>query len=235
MLKFLKLVIGLVLLPLASALTLVFMVQLQDGKGFDEIDRNGAWFIGGFVVWLLLFAMFPRPVRTYVLAHELTHALWGIMMGAKVSRLRVSHKGGSVTLNKSNFLITLAPYFFPFYTVLALGLYLLVELFVDTSTYLPFWYALFGLTWSFHLCFTLAALGTRQPDIQEHGRIFSYAVIYCVNIATAALLLNFLTSRPLASLWQSIHRETVDAYRTSALAVQAGSIKLAAEVEKRIK
>lgn len=212
MLKFSKLILGFLLLPLAAGLTMVFAETFSDESNIARLDHNGAWFAGGFIVWLLLFGIFPKPMRTYVLAHELTHALWGLLMGAKVSRLRVSAKGGSVTLNKSNVLITLAPYFFPFYMVLALGVYLLVNIWIDTRAYQPFWFAVFGLCWSFHLCFTLHTLGTHQPDIQEHGRIFSYVVIYSVNLVTAAALLNFLTARPWPELGKAIVRDVSYCY-----------------------
>ncbi len=197
------------MLPLAAALTLVFLDELPVDGRLTELSRTSYWFIGGFAAWLLLNAIFPRPVRTYVLGHELTHALWGMLMGARVSRLRVSNRGGSVNLSKSNVLITLAPYFFPFYSVLALVIFLLVEFFGDTGAYLPFWYGLFGLTWSFHLTFTVTMLATHQPDIQEHGRVFSYVFIYCINLATAAVLLHVLTAQPLRDLangaWQQTH------------------------------
>lgn len=222
MLNFFKFLTGLAGLPLAVALTQAFLMQLTDEAGITRLDRNGFWFMGGFGIWLILFFMFPKPVRTYVLAHELTHALWGLLMGARVSRLRVTGKGGSVTLSKSNVLITLAPYFFPFYAVLALVTYLLVEIWHDTSAYLPFWYAVFGLTWSFHVCFTVSTLAVRQPDIQEHGRVFSYVLIYCINLATAALLLSLLTNRPAADLGDSIWRTTRDAYLATGTGVQAG-------------
>jgi hypothetical protein len=235
MLKFIKLILGLLLMPLAAALTLALLDQLQDGPGFGGLDRNGMWFAGGFALWLLLFLIFPKPMRTYVLGHELTHALWGVLMGARVSRLRVSHKGGSVTLNKSNVLITLAPYFFPFYMVLALITYLVVQIWWDTRAYQPFWYGLFGLCWSFHLCFTIAMLGTRQPDIHEHGRIFSYALIYCINLATAALLLHLLTARPLPALGKDVWRQTISAYTTTGLAAYDGALRAATFIRDKAK
>lgn len=234
MLIFLKFIIGLLLLPLAAALVLVFVGQVQQDLASAPVDPNTWWFVGGFLVWLILFALFPKPVRTYVLAHELTHALWGLLMGAKVSRLRVGAHGGSVTLDKTNFLITLAPYFFPFYSVLALGLFLLLGIWFDPGPYLPFWYALFGLTWSFHLCFTLVTLGISQPDIQEHGRLFSYVLIFCVNLATAALLLNLFTGRPITNLRDSVWQETRRAYTTSAEALRTGSSHLVALARNKL-
>jgi hypothetical protein len=80
-------------------------------------------------MWFFL----PHPVKTYVVAHELTHALWGLLCGARVSHLRVSEGGGSVRLSKSNIVITLAPYFFPLYTILVILLRFAVGYFVHPS------------------------------------------------------------------------------------------------------
>jgi len=213
MLLLLKFLIGLASLPLLAALTHVFAGQFNPGHDLTRLDTTTSWFIGGFVIWLLLFFMFPHPVRTYVLAHELTHALWGMLMGARVSKLRVSSKGGSVNLTKTNVWITLAPYFFPFYSILALALYALLDWRWDMTVYKPFWYAVFGMTWSFHLTFTVAMLGLRQPDVMEHGRLFSYALIYGINIVTAMVLLNMLTGRPLKDLPPEVARRTQATYQ----------------------
>ena len=48
----------------------------------------------GFFLWVSLYITMPRPIRTYVLAHELTHALWAWLMGAHVSGMSLSKKGG---------------------------------------------------------------------------------------------------------------------------------------------
>jgi len=212
MLKFLKFNVGLMLLPLAYVVTVVFLRLLQARADDQMLSINTRWFCGGFLIWLLLFLLFPRPMRTYVLGHELTHALWGVVMGARVSKLRVSSRGGSVTLDKSNLWITLAPYFFPFYSALAMAAYGLSGIWIDTRQYDPIWYGAFGLTWCFHLTFTLMILGVKQPDIQEHGRLFSYALIYCINMLTATVLLNFLSGTAWPALGNNLLDETIRAY-----------------------
>ena len=103
-------------------------------------------------------------------------------MGARISKIKVSKKGGSVHLSKTNFLITLAPYFFPLYTVLVIVGYYVLTAFYDLSTYTPFWLSLIGFTWGFHLTFTITTLMLHQSDIQESGRVFSYAVIVLFNL-----------------------------------------------------
>jgi hypothetical protein len=210
---FIKWISGLLLLPLAAAATLTFARQLQADLDWRALDLTTWWFAGGFTLWIILYFALPRPMWSYVLAHECTHALWGLLMGAKVSRMKVGERGGSVTLSKSNILITLAPYFFPFYTVITLLVFVVAAIWIDFSAYLPLWYALFGLTWAFHITFTLSILAIRQPDIMEHGRLFSYVIIYTINLLTAAALMNLLTDRPLAHLATELGQDIPAAYR----------------------
>ncbi len=180
----LKWLVGLLLLPACGggSRSLIGLVRALSGGTWRDLSMSVWGLALGCVLWLFIFLVMPRPVRTYVLAHELTHALWAWVMGAKVRGIRVSRKGGHVKLSHTNFLITLAPYFFPFYTVLVILLHLMLSVFHDLTRYEPVWLGWVGLTWGFHFTFTLSTLRTQQPDIQEHGKLFSYAVIYLFNI-----------------------------------------------------
>ena len=177
--------LGLMLIPVIAITACTLWDFLLATQALDE----GRWLsfeiwalIGGFLFWLFFWVAMPRPVRTYVLAHELSHVAWGLAMGARVSDVRVGARGGSVKLSRTNALITLAPYFFPFYTIVTILLYGVVILFVDMTPYIPFWLALIGFTWGFHLTFTLSTLATHQPDLEVHGRLFSYALIVWLNL-----------------------------------------------------
>lgn len=187
--RVLKLLAGIALLPICVGATWVLYRLLWQVRpeSLHQLEPSTWGLVLGFLLWLALYFLMPRPVRTYVLGHELTHALWALLMGGRVSDLKVSRRGGSVMVSKTNFLIALAPYFFPFYTFLVLLLFLGLSLFVATDTYEPFWMGLVGLTWSFHLTFTLAMLGQHQTDISEHGRLFSYSVIYALNLCGLCL------------------------------------------------
>jgi hypothetical protein len=225
--KTIKFLIGLLLLPLvvAATRTLAFAALSLTGTDVMGVSAGLWWMLGGFVLWVALFLLMPRPVRTYVLAHELSHAVWGLLMGARVSKLRVTDKGGSVMVSKTNFLITLAPYFFPFYTVLVLIAYALVSFFVKTDTYEPFWLALVGLSWGFHLTFTITTLMEHQPDIAEHGRLFSYVVIYILNLAGVAFWIAAVASPTVADTLQMLWFATLDAYEGAAGLLQT-SVRL---------
>jgi hypothetical protein len=201
--KLIKLLAGIILLPFCVSLTMTLidlMRSIAPASGADV--HPGAWaFAAGFLLWLFIFFALPRPVRTYVLAHELSHALWGLLMGARVVNMNVAKRGGSVTLTRTNLLITLAPYFFPLYTAAVVGLYYLLMPFTDVARWHTVWIGLAGFTWSFHLSFTLSALGHQQSDVEEHGRVFSYAIIYSMNMLGICLWLVLVSH---ATLFQTL-------------------------------
>lgn len=191
-----RFVIGVLLLPLcvSTSLAAVALISAAQPDGAGAIPPS-AWALGGgYLAWLVAYFVMPRPVRTYILAHELTHALWGAVMGAKIFSVKVSKQRGSVTMSKSNFLITLAPYFFPLYTVLVICGYIVLSWFYEVDRYYLVWLALVGFTWGFHFTFTLSSLLQHQTDINECGRLFSYTVIYIGNVLGICLWVVLVSS-----------------------------------------
>jgi len=194
-----RLAVGVLLLPVCFAATrAAFFLVRSIQPSSASIMPPPAWALaGGFLAWLLLYFTLPRPLRSYVLAHELTHALWGSMMGAKVSDMKVSNQRGSVTLSKTNFLVALAPYFFPLYTVVVIVAYYMLSVFFAVESYHIYWLALIGLSWGFHFTFTVSTLAQHQTDIRQYGHLFSYAVIYLLNILGIGLWVIIVSSATL--------------------------------------
>jgi len=215
--KFLLFLLGILLLPLCVAMTgtVIDVLRDADSQGSMFSVESGCIAVG-FFAWLICWFFLPQPVRIYILGHELTHALWAILFGGKAKNLSIKASGGSVKVTKSNVWITLAPYFFPFYTMVLVGILLLVKLFITPLPYPWIWLFLLGFTWSFHFTFTLQSLWTSQPDIQEYGRLFSYSLIYLLNVVGIALWIVFSMSvspRVLGVSWLS--RTTHVYYKTS--------------------
>jgi hypothetical protein len=177
--------------------------------------------VGGMVAFVLCWMAVPHPVKTYVLGHELTHALWGLVFGAVPSKLRVSAAGGSVNLTKSNMLITLAPYFFPFYTFLVIVVALVTSAFIRPLPWLPLWMFTVGFTWAFHALFTLETLAQRQPDVKLYGRIFSWVFIFLANVVLVLVFLAAVTSLSFAQLGGFLVHRVLDAYVGVGLAAVA--------------
>ena len=152
------------------------------------------YFLAGVLAYLTVHLLFKKPILTYVFGHELTHALFAMLFGGSVKSFHASERGGRVTLTKSNFIITLAPYFFPLYTFIALILY---ELAIAANMRGAVGWLIFfaGATFSFHLILTLVFLQTDQSDIREHGAVFSYSLIYLFNVLFGALVIHLLLAK----------------------------------------
>jgi hypothetical protein len=219
--KFLKFIIGLVLLPLVWAFSRTLFSLLQAFPA--EVSGWTAWAIpAGFAASVAGFFLLPRAFRTYVLGHELTHAFWGMLFGAKVGKMKVGKTGGHVMLSKSNFIIALAPYFFPFYTGLVIALWYIAGMFTDLRAYESWWLVLVGLTWGFHVTFTVYMLSQSQPDVQENGRLFSYVGIYLANLCVVALWIILIGSPTFRGAWELLRPETLAAYKWAGGLLLAG-------------
>lgn len=154
----------------------------------DVASSASAWFFcGGLLLWLALYGIVPRPVRLYVLGHELSHALGAWLSGGGARGLRVGARGGSILVSADNFFVVLAPYFIPFYAGVVLAAYFVASLFIDPQPWYGAWMAALGLGWGFHLTFTVSALSRPQSDVGVYGHLFSYVMILWFNLLVLGL------------------------------------------------
>src|SRR5213596_494857 len=135
--RWMKFLFAIFLLPVCALFTQTFFTVFARATITQRLLAGEVfWFFSlGAVLWLIAFIGLPRPILLYVFGHELTHALWVWLMGGRVSRFRVGRDGGHVVTNKANFWIALAPYFFPLYSILAIGTYGVFSLFVNMQLY----------------------------------------------------------------------------------------------------
>lgn len=193
--RILKFSFGLLLLPVCWIVLETFVVLLQADTlaGRYWKTREFLSFGGGALVWLVLFfcCRTRAMMWLYVAGHELTHALFVLLCRGRVTRIHISSEGGHILTNRNNFLISLSPYFFPFYPAVAAIVWLLANWVLRDRTELdPVWfYGALGLTWMFHLTFTLWMIRREQPDVDQNGKLFSFTVIFLVNLLLLSVLL----------------------------------------------
>jgi hypothetical protein len=147
----------------------------------------------GLFGYLFLHPFMRRNPRTYVIAHELTHAIAVWLCHGWTHSLRIRKNTGYVLSNKDNFFISLSPYFFPFYTVFALILYGAAAAVTKNSLIFIFLKTILGMTIGFHILFTLEMAVTAQDDFRRYGAFFSRAVIVMMNLLLFAGLLILLS------------------------------------------
>ena len=189
--RWVKFVIAIFLLPLCAILTQTFFTVFARATVTHRLWAGEEfWFFSlGAVLWLIAFFGLPRPMLVYVFGHELTHALWVWIMGGRVTRFRVGREGGHIVTDRNNFWIALAPYFFPLYSLIVIGVYGALGLFLEMQPYGRLLYALIGVTWAFHFTFTCWMIPKKQTDLTDHGTFFSLVVIYLMNLLLLSVML----------------------------------------------
>jgi hypothetical protein len=202
-----KFTVGVLLIPACFGATRAFYQYL-----LGEI-RSQVMFLWGFGVFLLIFVVFQKPIRTYVFGHELTHALWILLFRGDVTAFSASAKGGKVEGTKANFFIALSPYFFPLYTLLLIAVYYAARLFWNVEEYIPVFVLLIGFTWAFHVMLTISVLIKGQPDIKKNGYLFSLTIIYFMNIVLLGVVLVFISPEfDWGDLREIFTRNVLDSY-----------------------
>lgn len=194
MAKTLKILLGVSLIPFCAGFTYQFASTAVSVRYRPDVPYY--FLLGGFA-YVAAHILFRRPILTYVFGHELTHALFAMIFGGSVKSFHASERGGRVTITKSNFIITLAPYFFPLYTFFVLVLYWLASA-ADVRGVEGWLVFLSGATFAFHIVLTLLFLRTDQDDIREHGTVFSYPLIYVFNVVFAGLLVYLLLAEDMS-------------------------------------
>lgn len=137
----------------------------------------------------------------YVFGHELTHAAFVKCFGGKVYDMEWGSSGGYVTTDKSNWVISLSPYFVPFWSVIAVIFYAVPSMFWKIPGEADlFFYAAIGASWSFHMAWTIWMIPRDQPDLKDNGMYLSLVLIYFGNLVVLVGLLCFATPHPFESL-----------------------------------
>jgi len=202
----LRLLIGLLLLPLSASLLWEAAKTLA---GVAIHSSTAAPFAAGLGIvfalwaicrWLIIDPGGPvgwaaRGARwSYVLGHELTHAMAAWATGGKVFAIAVGEKEGHVDLSHTSAFVALAPYCVPFYALAVAVSYRILLWVKPAAGGEALFLFLLGGALGAHLLFTWDSLTqTRQPDLDAAGGVlFSIALIAIANALMLMLLLKGL-------------------------------------------
>lgn len=203
MTRLMRWMLAMVLLPLCWVTTWTLLSRFSRAtvdQGFWQSAEfwyfaTGALLMAGWFWSGLLQSFF---LYLYVLGHELTHAVFVMLFRGKITDFHVSTQGGYITTNKTNLIIALSPYFVPFWSVVFVALYALLRLSMHLR---PGWdlalYAVMGVTWTFHMVWTLWMIPRDQPDLKENGTFLSLVVIYLANLLVLVALFCVAEGSPL--------------------------------------
>jgi hypothetical protein len=190
--KWIKLIIAIFLLPVCAGAAMALWKVL---RASGSADTTWIPFLAGAACWCVIFSLLPKPMWIYVFGHELTHALWTWLFGGQVKKMKVTSSGGHVVISKTNFVIALAPYFFPLYVAIVVAVFAIGHLIWDWRNFLVWFHLLVGAAYAFHVTLTFHALQTRQTDIISHGYLFSAVIIFLGNVSVLLFGIPLLTAK----------------------------------------
>ena len=181
---FLKWPIAIISIVSVPALSLVLLGTL--GEHFSNMQ----WLLLGFGAYYLFWRVFLTRLRNQwfsTFEHEVTHCIFAIVMGNRVTGMRVTAvEGGHMQyIGTPSWLIDVAPYFFPTMTLVALLILPWVPVITPAESLF-----IVGVTVAYHLTSTWVETHTGQSDLQKAGFVFSLLFLPGANIACLNVVLN---------------------------------------------
>lgn len=159
-------------------------------KAYLSSEAVIMFLIGG--VSLPMLCRRPSFQRTFiflhVLEHEIVHGLTSIVLGGSFITLTAGLGGGSAVSTKDNFIVRLAPYVFPLFSVSII----ILTFFIIPKYRFP-WVFLSGMFYVNYLYQTFRNVDG-QPDIKESGGTLTYPPIGLSNMFVLFGVLSLLKS-----------------------------------------
>lgn len=142
----------------------------------------------------LFWVFFLRNTGTSSFAifeHEITHMLFALLTFHKPVSLEVHrNKGGSFGYQgEGNWLISLAPYFFPTFPLLIM---LGTLLYSFTNQPVPdVFLIILGFATGYHICTIIASLHPQQTDFKQAGFLFTLLFLPAANLICYGIIFSF--------------------------------------------
>lgn len=194
--RMINLFLALIKWPIALLMLLflfpAFFSDMLLMKELTNIDVALQFFLP-FAATVFLFLLIPGMAGSFlaIAEHELTHMLFAVLTFHKPKGLDINQDvGGSFSfIGEGNWLIALAPYFFPTFTVvimLGTPIYLMFY-----PTLPSFYLMLLGVFIGYHFISTLLSIHPKQTDFQVAGYFFTIFFLPGINLIVYGLLFCF--------------------------------------------
>lgn len=165
------------------------------GRIAEQPTTMRAFLLGCAAYGLLWWFLFRRSRFSFFLTleHELTHAIFALATFHRVVGIRATFaRGGQMQFEgRGNWLITIAPYFFP-----TAPIFLIALLYVTPRSWLPLADGLVGAAFAYHLTSTFRETHPGQTDLQQVGYLFAALLLPTANLLSAGAILAFAHAGP---------------------------------------
>lgn len=182
--------------PIAVLMVLFFIPALKSDFFILNQGLTGPVFLYFFlplIVMILLWLIFPKFKNSFlaVLEHELTHMLFAILTFHTPQNIHINRDGSGYFsyLGKGNWLIAIAPYFFPTSAAIVILLGIFYPLMGEPFPH--FYFVILGFMTGYHLISTLDEIHLKQTDFQSAGYIFSILFLPGINLLIYGFLFSF--------------------------------------------
>lgn len=171
------------------------MLELLERSEMESVQV--APFIYGFLGyaagWFILFKRYFVGSWISTLEHELTHALFALITFHKILEVKTSYlSGGHIRYSGGgNWLISIAPYFFPTLSFFIMGILSIIG-----SGETPWLNLALGVSVAYHLTSTWTETHWGQTDIKEVGYLYSFLFLPSANIISYIAILSFVLGGP---------------------------------------
>ena len=185
--------VSLFLIPVIYAVVINFPVLFSS---YTRLTDSMLYSLIGFVLFLIIYYLIGAPVRSYIVAHELSHVIFAFLTGVKVKNLSIKKYKSFVKTSGSNVFISLGPYILPFYSIIIILIYKIILFFTqELKITTVIFYLLAGAGYSFHILTTIHYLRYDQPDMKRYGYFFSITFVVLWIVVISALLFSLMFSK----------------------------------------
>ncbi len=184
--------------PVAVLAVLLLPAFVQAFDYFHLVNIKFLVFMAGiflFLVFIRTMADKELRVSTEILAHEFVHAIFALLTFHRVSKVNVKddNSGGSMTFKgEGNWLIVIAPYFFPllpmFYMIVA-SLY--AAYFPLNKTLVITMHLLLGFFTGYHLDMVVSQIHEKQTDLPKVTYKFCVMFLPAANLWAVEMIMAF--------------------------------------------
>lgn len=181
--------------PVAVYMLLSLPAFVQSLAYFKFTNLQYVALFGGFFLFFISRSMMDSSVKTNmeIVAHEMTHAFFALLTFHKVSGVRVEgdNSGGNMEFEgEGNWLIVIAPYFFPlfgFFYMIAFSIY---THFAPTNLILN---GIMGFFIGYHLDTVGSQIHEKQTDLPKVSYKFCAMFLPSANLWMVGSMLAFNT------------------------------------------
>ncbi len=188
--KITVIILSVLMLPFIAAYAKTLWAYLA---GINLGSTYSSAFVWSFAAMAFVTLFFISPHNFFsILNHELTHNFWAVLSFSKPKTLQVREgKGGNFAFSgRKNIMTVLSPYFFPLITAFLFPLY-----FIINGKFMPYYFAVLGLSLGFSFVTELKQIHLGQPDLRIYGLVPSFIVIIFFQIIVIGFFAAFLTAR----------------------------------------